>query len=309
MASYALLALAAAASFVSAATPPGFQPAASAELVVDYDNTLISGQVVPKNLVQNQPQIGSTQRLPGSSFTVIMLDLDIPTNNPGQTSTLLHWMQMGLTLSGQTTRVGSNNGNNGNGNNGNNGNTNNNNNGNGANNFGTPSAAESVFLLVNGSQQPAAAPYISPNPPARLPLSHRYTQVLVDTSGLSAQSTAMTTLMNAAKTRQGFNLAQVLQQAGLSNKVVAGNFFNVTNPGPVQNGNGNGNGNGNSNGNGNQQNGVSNAGNNDASSTTTTGSVATNTSPNTVTKSGAGRAVLVPGAAVLAGLMALVSAL
>jgi hypothetical protein len=45
----------------------------------------------------------------------------------------------------------------------------------------------------------------------------------------------MNTLMTAAQSRQGFQAADVLQQAGLTNKVVAGNFFIVTNPGPAQN--------------------------------------------------------------------------
>lgn len=41
--------LAAAVSVVSASTPPGFQPAVGAELVVDFGSTLINGQVVAKN--------------------------------------------------------------------------------------------------------------------------------------------------------------------------------------------------------------------------------------------------------------------
>lgn len=146
-----------------------------------------------------------------------MMDLDIPTNTAGQTSTLLHWMQTGLALSPQASRVGRVGG-----------------------SLSVDStglsgdAIQTVFLLRNATGQAPAAPYISPNPPARLPLSHTYAQFLVDTSGLSAQSTAMQTLMTAAQTRQGFNLQTVLQQAGLTNRLVAANFFNVTNPGPVQ---------------------------------------------------------------------------
>lgn len=188
------------------------------------------------SVVANQPQIGTTQRLAGNSFTVIMVDLDIPTNNTGQTTTLLHWMQTGLALSPQASRVGR-----VGGTNDASGNTDPS-----TDNTGVSNAIQVAFLLRNTTGQVPAAAYISPNPPARLPLSHTYAQFLVDTSGLSAQSTAMQTLANAAKTRQGFNLQQVLQQAGLSNKLVAANFFNVTNPGPVQAVNGNGNGNGNS---------------------------------------------------------------
>ncbi|KAL1889433.1 hypothetical protein Sste5346_008917 [Sporothrix stenoceras] len=213
--------LAAAASFVSASSPPGFQPAVRNDLVVDFNSTLIDGQVVAKNLVANQPTfIGTTQRLTGNSFTVIMIDLDIPTNTAGQTSTLLHWMQTGLALSPQASRIGRIGGSNAEG--------------------SSSNAIQIAFLLRNTTGQAPAAPYISPNPPARLPLSHTYAQFLVDTSGLSAQSTAMQTLMTAAQTRQGFNLQTVLQQAGLTNRLVAANFFNVTNPGPVQTSTGSG---------------------------------------------------------------------
>jgi len=127
-----------------------------------------------------------------------MIDLDIPTNNPPATNTLLHWLQTGLTLQTQATRLGQ----------------------------------QNVFLLENrGNATAAAAAYIAPNPPARIPLSHRYTFLLVDTSGIQAQGTnALTT---AAATRQGFNALQVLTQAGLAQRVLAGNFLNVTNPGPV----------------------------------------------------------------------------
>jgi len=155
----------------------------------------------------------------GTSFAVLMIDLDIPTNNPPATNTLLHWMQTGLTLQTQATRVG----------------------------------AQNVFLLENrGNATAAAAPYIAPNPPARIPLSHRYTFLLVDTSGLQAQ--ASSTLTSAAATRQGFNALQVLTQAGLGQRVIAGNFLNVTNAGPVNatgtGGGGGGNGNGGGGGNG-----------------------------------------------------------
>jgi phosphatidylethanolamine-binding protein (PEBP) family uncharacterized protein len=197
MVSYALVVLATV-TVALAGTPPGFQPGSGTELIVDFGNTAINGQVVPKNTVANQPEIGTNQRLTGQSYAVIMVDLDIPTNNTRETTTLLHWMQTGLTSAATASRLGTQN---------------------------------NVFQLENRGNTPAAAAYISPNPPARQPLSHTYTQILVDTSGIQTQST--NALQNAAKTRQGFNVEQVLSQAGLAGKVVAGNFFNVTNPGPV----------------------------------------------------------------------------
>ncbi len=48
MASYVLTVLAAA-SVVLAGTPPGFQPGSGNELIVDFGNTEINGQAVPKS--------------------------------------------------------------------------------------------------------------------------------------------------------------------------------------------------------------------------------------------------------------------
>ncbi len=213
-----ILTVLAAATVALAGTPPGFAPASSTELIVDFGNVEINGQAVPKNSktrpskqdraeaavlltialgVQSQPQIGTLQKLQGTSFAVIMVDLDIPTTTPKKTTTLLHWLQTGLTQSTTSTKIGN----------------------------------QDVFTFTNKGNTAAAAAYLGPSPPAEIPLSHRYTQILVDTSGFQAQAT--NPLLTAAKTRQGFNVDQVLSQAGLSAKVVAGNFFNVTNPGPV----------------------------------------------------------------------------
>lgn len=143
--------------------------------------------------------------LTGTSYAVMMIDLDIPTNGT-TTDTLLHWMQTGLTPGMTATQLN------------------------------MTSGSKSVFLLQNTGNTPALATYIGPSPPARKPLSHRYTQILVDTSGVTTQSTS--TLQMAAMTRRGFNAQMVLQQAGLQNRVVAGNFFVVMNPGPAQDNNG-----------------------------------------------------------------------
>lgn len=137
-----------------------------------------------------------------------MVDLDIPVNKAGATTTLLHWMQTGLSLNSRPSRVGS--------------------------AADAADAVETAFLLRNSSDLAPAAAYISPSPPARLPLSHTYAQLLVDTTGLAPQSSAMQVLAHAAQTRQGFNVQQVLQQAGLTTRLAAANFFNVTNPGPAQ---------------------------------------------------------------------------
>lgn len=129
-----------------------------------------------------------------------MIDLDIPTNNPPQTNTLLHWMQTDLTPATAATALNATAGN------------------------------ANVFALQTG-QTAAFATYLQPNPPARVPLSHRYTQILVDTTGV--QQTALDSLKSAAQNRQGFKAQEVLTAAGLQSKVVAGNFYNVTNAGPA----------------------------------------------------------------------------
>lgn len=155
--------------------------------------------------MQTQPTIATTQQLNGTSYAVLMIDMDIPTNNPPETSTLLHWMQTGLTPATASTSV----------------------------NSTTASSAMSVFLLQNTSNTAAFAPYLGPGPPARVPLSHRYVQILVDTT--NAPQTALESLQTAAQNRSGFNAEATLKAAGLDTMVIAGNFYNVTNPGPATN--------------------------------------------------------------------------
>ncbi|KAI4867699.1 PEBP-like protein [Hypoxylon rubiginosum] len=181
-----------------AVTPEGFEPAASSTLLVSFGSVSAeSGNVLAKDATQTAPSIGTESQLTGSSFAVLMIDLDIPTNSPPATNTLLHWMQTGLTQSTTATPLGSTN----------------------------------AFLFQNSSGQTAFAEYLGPAPPARIPLSHRYTQIVVDTS--DATEASLSVLQSAAASRMGFNALAVLTQAGLESKVLAGNFFNVTNPGPV----------------------------------------------------------------------------
>ena len=73
--------------------------------------------------------------------------------------------------------------------------------------------------------------YFGPNPPARIQLSHRHVHILVDTSdGLTLEQEE--TGREATKTEQRrFDAEAVLERARLSGKVVAGNFYDVMNPG------------------------------------------------------------------------------
>ncbi|KAK3685986.1 phosphatidylethanolamine-binding protein [Podospora appendiculata] len=192
----------AAAMFALAKTPNGFQPASNSDLMVFYNNTAaLNGIAVAKLVTTSEPQIGTVARLTGKTYAVLMIDLDIPTNS-SKTNTLLHWMQTDLTPATTASR------------------------------FTAANGSVSVFLLENRGNTSAFAPYIGPNPPARIPLSHRYTQILVDTTNLTSQGASE--LQTAAATRIGFTASTVLAQAGLSGKVVAGNSYNVTNPWPVQ---------------------------------------------------------------------------
>jgi phosphatidylethanolamine-binding protein (PEBP) family uncharacterized protein len=151
-----------------------------------------------KLVTQTAPTIATKSKLEGTSFAVVMIDLDIPTAPP---HTLLHWLQTGLTQSSSAIALN------------------------------TTMGSTNAFVLSVPGDEAAFAPYIGPAPPARNPLSHRYTQILVDTSAASEQELAA--LKQAAGTRMGFIAQDVLTSAGLADKIVAGNFFNVTNPGPI----------------------------------------------------------------------------
>ncbi|KAI1746246.1 PEBP-like protein [Xylaria scruposa] len=190
-----------AASGALAATPAGFEPGSQTSLLVTFGNVAAQdGAVVAKDATQTAPTIATQSKLDGTSFAVLMIDLDIPTDSPPKTNTLLHWMQTGLTQSSSAVSLN------------------------------TTSGSESAFeFSVSGDE--AFAPYFGPAPPARIPLSHRYTQIIVDTSDVT--DAGLAALKAAAANRMGFDAQSVLTSAGLVDQVVAGNFFNVTNPGPV----------------------------------------------------------------------------
>ncbi|KAK3359251.1 phosphatidylethanolamine-binding protein [Lasiosphaeria hispida] len=197
-----LAGLLAVATLALARTPAGFRPASNVDLIVEYNGvTPLNGVVVARNTTIPQPRIGTLARLTGTSYAVLMIDLDIPTNTPPATNTLLHWMQTGLTPATTATRIN------------------------------TASGTLSVFLLENSTNTAPILGYFGPNPPARTPLSHRYTQILVDTSDIDPED--ITVLRTAAATIVGFNALTVLTAADLEDEVVAGNSFNVTNAGPV----------------------------------------------------------------------------
>lgn len=129
----------------------------------------------------------------------MMVDLDIPSST--QPTTFLHWLQTDLVASTTPETIMTSAGN--------------------LQGFGV-NLANNTAAIVN---------YTQPSPPAQNPLSHRYTQLLIDTSAITPAG--LTALQTAAQGRVNFNINTTLQQAGLSQNVVSWNFFNVTNPGPV----------------------------------------------------------------------------
>jgi len=128
----------------------------------------------------------------------MMVDLDIPSATGGPTGTLLHWMQTDLVSADSSTTVN----------------------------------GMTMFELINPGNVAAAAPYFGPSPPNRAPVTHRYTEILVDTTGLASAKAA--SLKAAGATRGNFSASTVVQ--GVGAKVVAGNFFQVTSPDAVAGG-------------------------------------------------------------------------
>lgn len=129
----------------------------------------------------------------------MMVDLDIPSST--QPTTFLHWIQTDLAASTTPETIMTNQGI--------------------LQGFGVNLAKDTAAIV----------PYTQPSPPAQNPLSHRYTQLLIDTSQMT--SAGLTALQTAAQNRVNFNINTTLQEAGLSQSVIAWNFFNVTNPGPA----------------------------------------------------------------------------
>lgn len=120
-----------------------------------------------------------------------MVDPDIPPATAGgPTGELLHWMQPGLVSANNITFIG----------------------------------GVQMFELINPSNVSAFATYIQPSPPNKAPNTHRYTQLLLNTTG---NSSALSTLSKFAATRTNFSAVNVVQAAGLA--VLFGNSFNVTN--------------------------------------------------------------------------------
>jgi phosphatidylethanolamine-binding protein len=191
-----------------AATPPGFEPTSSQDLQVAFcDNLAVDGADIPQegkssilfilalpdryhSETEMSPAIGTTAQLAGT-YAILMIDTDTPLSAPGgEAGAFLHLMQTGLTSSNETTRI----------------------------------AGQEMFELENKDNAVPLAAFIQPNPPNQTPTIHKYVTLLLNTTG---NDMAMAILEIAARTRTGFNTADVVERSGAT--VVAGNWFNVTN--------------------------------------------------------------------------------
>ncbi|RDW94314.1 hypothetical protein BP5796_00077 [Coleophoma crateriformis] len=177
----------------TAFTPPGFQPSSTNDLAVAFNNMpAMNGVNLPQAATVNPPTIGTSMKLAGT-YTLLMVDPDIPPAQAGgPTTELLHWMQTDMVSSSEQTTIG----------------------------------GMKVYEMTVPTNVSALASYIAPNPPNKAPTSHRYVQMLLNTTNLSA-SKNLTTLMKEAASRGNFNAVQVLKANGLT--VLMGNSFNVTN--------------------------------------------------------------------------------
>ncbi|KAI6377897.1 hypothetical protein MCOR25_002414 [Pyricularia grisea] len=195
---FSYLSILAAAGSALAVTPQGFSPGVQAPLFVLYSDSVaaLNGATMSKMTTSKEPFVGTEQKLTGKSYAIMMVDMDIPTSQPPKTRSLLHWMQTDLVPVDKPVTVN------------------------------TTVGTTTVYPVSNLKRVVAAAPYIGPDPPARVPLNHRYTQVLVDTSNVGQEQ--MRILSKAATKREDFNVAEVLSAANIpTDKIVAGNFFQV----------------------------------------------------------------------------------
>lgn len=137
------------------------------------------------------PSLGTQEFLYGS-YTLLMVDLDIPPADDSTTTTeRLHWMQSGLSSANRTSMIG----------------------------------CEVGFALVNPANISAFAAYEQPSPPDKPPISHRYVQYLLNTTSMPHN---LAVLADLAMSRTFFNATSAVSKAGVS--LVAGNWFNVSNP-------------------------------------------------------------------------------
>ncbi|CAN8104670.1 unnamed protein product [Discula destructiva] len=176
----------------------GFQIAMEPTLAVAYGQTAaMDGMEVEKAATAQHPimAVPSGSHTAATSLAILMVDLDIPSST--QPTTYLHWIQTGLTMATEVSTMVTNHG---------------------------EMQGHAISMATNTS---AIVPYTPPNPPAQNPYSHRYAQILLDTSMMTHATNVI--LQTAAEHRVHFDIATILQQTGLAEHIMAWNHFNVTN--------------------------------------------------------------------------------
>ncbi|ATZ58860.1 hypothetical protein BCIN_16g05195 [Botrytis cinerea B05.10] len=174
----------------SAFTPPGFEPSSTNDLTVAYGSKLATNGIqMLRADTAYAPILGTATKMSGT-YAVMMVDPDIPPAKVGgDTSQFLHWMQADLTSSNTTTTIG----------------------------------GQKIYELINVKNTSAFATYLQPNPPDIAPTTHRYTQLLFNTTGMNM---SLASLQTAGKTRGNFNATNVVKSAKLT--VLMGNSFDVS---------------------------------------------------------------------------------
>jgi hypothetical protein len=126
------------------------------------------------------------------TYTLMMVDPDIPPAVPGNpTGELLHWLQPGLISASTPSTL----------------------------------AGRTVYTLTNPSNVSALATYLQPTPPFKVPYSHRYVELLLNTTAVDTKNGSVLQMASSGA-RTPFDAVKVLRDAGVV--IVASNWFNVT---------------------------------------------------------------------------------
>ncbi|RDW65313.1 hypothetical protein BP5796_10005 [Coleophoma crateriformis] len=178
---------------VSGMTPTGVFPQNSENMTNFFDTSTAAtnGVNIPRRNTNIAPTLALDKAIANKTFAVVMFDPDTPATGVGGngTNSFLHWFQDGLTSSVSEVDV----------------------------------AGKNVTPLVNVFSVAPLQTYVQPSPPTGQ--THRYVQILLDTTGVTGFVVSAAT-GNATTSRTGFDMNAFVKESGLT--VFSSNFFNVT---------------------------------------------------------------------------------
>ncbi|RDW78463.1 hypothetical protein BP5796_06315 [Coleophoma crateriformis] len=176
---------------VSAMTPPGLIPSNTENMTVFFNTSSLAtnGIAIAQSGAKSTPTLALDKSLTGTTFMVLMVDPDAGNVGGNGSSAFLHWMQDGFTSSSKSVTVGN----------------------------------KTVFALENTANVVPIAAYLPPGPPTGQ--THRYTQYLVDTTGVKG-FTVSSSVANSTMTRVAFNMQDFVKQANLT--IISANFWKTT---------------------------------------------------------------------------------